>query len=521
MKYYEIKQTLEDSKEMLKLIKGLQSSPKNNAIDTYRDYYYGKQWKFSNGRSNTTRSGKIMWEIKEVRNTRDLGFTSGEIKTWNICDIAIDVYTSYLLGSNEDVPVANVENAPPLTELINNKLDLQKLIKKTAHRMEIDSVTVWKYKEGGELEFIDSKEIFPIYNGDEHVGTLRTYEVNENDPLLSGVELDRRRKEHLYTEVWIEEAGKWMLYTFVDDQRLEEGPAPYDFDPYILIINKDNEFVNFDEDHVEISDVAKLIDIQDDLNSTITDISLINRKVAIPMFKIAQEAYNKVMSGEINAEKFKESLENLTLSANRILSAPIEKMETDGLPSSTMQFVDSIFEQFYMTTGIPKAIFVSEGVGNISEKTSKTLLESLTRRIDEKRGNIEVAFREYVKKLLIEKGQAWENVINNVSIAYPEIMKPDELEGIKTLIEARKSDIMPKRYTIEKILEFLRDSERLKEVLGEEMENNLEFRVEVEKQRLQNELGAEVEEQKKEAEKARTEKSLLEQEIQQIISDIE
>jgi hypothetical protein len=534
MNIYEVRSKL-DNGEVEKLSKGLENSQKNLLISMYRDYYSGRQWRFtsmigfsqydSNGRSNTTRSGKVMWEItKGSNNPRDFGFTRGELKTWNVCDVAIDVYTSYLLGNNQEKPRVRVEGSSELEKELNDSIDLAKVLKKTTHRMCIDSVTVWKYKEGGLLEFIDSLEYFPIYDGDDKVGSLRMYSVNPNDPILEGAKVDRRKKYHTYVELWIEEEGVMQFRKFVDGDEFESGVAPYDFDPYIVVNNKDDEFVNFDENNVEISDVGKIIDVQDDLNSTITDISLINRKVAIPMFKIAQEVYNKVLSGEIDGEKFKQSLEQLTLSANKILSAPIEKMETDGLPPSTMQFVDSIFNQFYMITGIPKNIFVSEGVGNIAQQTAKILLESLSRRVDEKRANIEIAYREYVKRYLInEKGMGQEDniskVLESVTIDFPEMVGDDVLQQMQILMDARKSDILPERYTVEKLLEYLGDSENILSILGEKSESNIEFRVEVEKQRLKQELDKEVEASKEETRKAQTEKSLLEKEIQNLISE--
>lgn len=515
MKRYQLQEKV-DKRKLSEYVEGLlYGCPKNKALDIYRDYYNGNQWRITNGRSNTTRSGKVMWEAKEQRTAKDTGFTTGELKTWNLCDIAVDVYTSYLLGDKREKSRLIIKGMKSLQDKVNDRLNIQKIIKKTAHRISVDSVCIWKITSDGGIEFIDAREIFPIYEGDEQVGTLRTYKVYAGDPVLEGMTLENSKsKDHFYTEVWMPENGKMKLYKYIDDDLIEEGDAPYEFNPYIAVINKDNEFENFDEDNTEISDVGKIIDIQDDLNSTITDISLINRKVAIPMFRVAQEAYNEVLKGNIDVEKFKQSLESLTIAANRIMAAPVEKVETDGLPASTMQFLDSIFTQFYMTTGIPRTIFVSEGIGNVSQKTAELLLESLKRRIDEKRMNIEQAFKEYISCITGGNKQA----IDATSVDYPDIMGLDELSKVDVV--TKSGELLPEEYKVEKILAVLGDLDRMEEITGSKMENSLSFRVAVEKQRLQKELEQEMTKAKEEAITAKSEKGLLEKEIESIISGI-
>lgn len=515
MKRYELQEKI-DSNKLYDYVEGLlYGCPKNRALDIYRDYYNGNQWSFTNGRSNTTRSGKVMWEVKDQKTPKDTGFTAGELKTWNLCDIAVDIYTSYLLGDKREKARLIVDGMEDWTKKINKRLNLQKIIKKTAHRLSVDSVCIWKITESGNIEFIDAKEVFPIYEGDEQIGTLRTYKVSKGDPALADLTIKDEKKDHYFTEIWIPEEGNMMLYKYVDNDEVESGKAPYNFDPYITVINKDNEFESFDENNTEISDVGKIIDIQDDLNSTITDISLINRKVAIPMFRVAQEAYNEVLKGNLDVAKFKESLENLTIAANRILAAPIEKVETDGLPASTMQFLETIFTQFYMTTGIPRTVFVSEGIGNVSQKTAELMLESLRRRVDEKRLNIEQAFKQYVS--CITGGN--EEAVDATYIDYPDIMGLDELSKVDVV--TKSNELLPEEYRVEKILEVLGDADRLVEILGSKMQNSLSFRVAVEKQRLQKEVEQEVSKAKEEAITAKTEKGLLEKEIETIISGIQ
>jgi hypothetical protein len=59
------------------------------------------------------------------------------------------------------------------------------------------------------------------------------------------------------------------------------------------------------------------------------------------------------------------------------------------------------------------------------------------------------------------------------------------------------------------------------EITGSKMENSLSFRVAVEKQRLQKEVEQEMSKAKEEAITAKSEKGLLEKEIETIISGIQ
>jgi len=533
MQFFTVKDYIKNGniKEVVSTVRG---SRKNQILDQLRDYYHGHQWNFNQGdfvgRTSFTRSGKEMWENKDKKRPYDMQFGRGELKTWNICDSTIDIYTTYCLGGANDPSRIIVENNEQLEGQLNDMFNVGDVVDRTVHKASIDSVAIWKMTPEG-IEFIDAKEIFPIYYGQKRVGTIRSYEVLAGDPILEGFNA-KDKKKYWFTEIWIpedpEDESTMQLYKFVNEDGVNEPGqtiAPYPFDPYIVVVNKDAEFSEFDEDNIEISDVAKIIDIQDDLNAYITDISLINRKIAVPMYKIANIVYEMIADGKMNGDTVKEQLEQLNIHASRLLVAPIEKIETDGLPASSMQYLDQIFGQLYRTTGIPRSIYESQDLGNMATKTVERLMESLKRRIDEKRKNIDKGFKELVRKYNILTN---ENIPeNDVFIEWSEMIAPTKEETAFMLLEGFKAGSLPKEYVIEKLLDTVGDGERLLEVLGMIQDNNLSEKIAFETVQINNQLRqeskeemgrsqAELQKAREEAMQAQQEKSLLMKELQSI-----
>jgi hypothetical protein len=534
MDYYKVISHIQDN-EIEELQKGLESSDKNKDIDVMRDYYLGNQWRFESQsdyrRINTTRSGKEMWVTKDPKDPKGAGFRRGEIKTWNLCDSVVDIYSSYVRGTIKDSNKIEVMDNPVITSKMNELVNVDSLVQRTTHRMAIDSVAVWKYRNDNGLEFVDPKEIFPIYDGNLQKGTIRMYEVSEHDPMLKGISI-KKSKRYWYMEIWVNQDEVWKLYKYVNGKRMDnKDMAPYRFDPHILVINKDAEFVKFDEDHIELSDVSKIIDIQDDLNATITDISAINRKVAIPMMKVADEVYNAMLKGEISADKVRESLQKLTVMAGRIISAPIETMDAKGLPDSTIKFVESIYDQLYKTTGIPKVIFQSDGMANISTESIGYLMESLKRRVDEKRANIERGVQDYVETYAVQANSWSPDLRDATSIHWSNMFETSDTQKADTLIRGRQAQVLPDEYALEKLLGMLGDEERLQEVLGMKMENDATKKLDIEKSRIRQEIEKTKEQEirkaqeerdkaKEEAMKRQKDNELLEKEMQNLANSI-
>jgi len=466
-----------------KIQEKLKKNKRNLIIDMWRDYYDGDQWM---QRSNTTktRSGKEMWKVKDPKDKGN-GLTEGELKIWNMCDSVVDIYTSYVRGDKQDFNRIMVIENEKIAEELNDKIKLDQQLVRTTHRMSIDSVSVSKYGKGGSLEFIDSKEIFPIYDGEIKVGTIRMYELDKHtEDYRENVGDDE--KTVWYTEVWYPEKGVYKLRKYIDDRIIDDGVAPFDFDPYILTINKNSEFHNFDEECLEISDVGKVLDLQDDLNSMVTDIGLVSRRVALPMFKIADSVYEMILEGKISGDAVRESLDKLVLVAGRIYSAPIDKIDGSDLPNGIMQYVDKIYEQLYRTTGITKTIFTGES-GQAALKTVERRVESLRRRVDEKRANLEMSIKEYASMYAKEHGVYTETFEDSVEIAWTDMFGTSKQERSELLLEGFKTGVLPETYTLEEMINILGDQERFNEILGEKMTNNGALQIEIEKRLARDE----------------------------------
>lgn len=521
MKYYEVKEIIEQQK-VKKMQARLMECSKNTAIDLFRDYYDGNQWAFNGGMKTTvSRSGKIMWNFKGDNNNQ--GFTRGELKVWNIAQPTVDIFASYVRGTNDDSTKITFEGKDEFAKKINDAIgDKDALVNSTTRRMSTDSLAIWRMFDEGEIEIIESKEYTPIYYGTQRVGSIRCYGVDKNDPIVAENENELKGKKHFYCEIWmpkeinpdtqtseVQEEGnpvdntRMYCWKFLDDVIIEEGFAEKNYDPYIVVINKKDEYRDFDEEGVEISDIEQLIDIQDDINAYVSDLSIINRQVAIPMYKMASEIWEKVAKGDLTSDQVKKELENLTLVAGSILNAPIEKMPAEGLPASSVQHLNDLFDQVYRITGIPKSIYNSEGIGNIADATLSKLMESMKRRIDEKRTNIEAAFKEYVSKYMIANDitDGFDTVDDNVWVYWADIVSMSRSE--KTDMITKFQTLLPAQYLQEKAVDILGDSENFKKILGFDMENSLDTKVKIEAKMIEEEMKKNDEEMKTNMEEAK------------------
>ena len=525
--------TKADKGEVLNLQSALLGGGKNTKLDMFRRYYDGKQWDISTAygaKGNTTTSGKLMFEERDQKKTA-WQLRNGELKVWNVSQPVIDIYSSYTRGSVSDYNRIMIEDSESLTNEINDTIgNFDLIVSRITRRMAIDGVTDLKYVAGGGIEFIDSKEIFPVYWGSDRVGTIRIYKVDSNDPMVTDEIRDKyknKNEDMYYLEAWLPtdlDNLKYEVFKFVDGVQVnvDQIVAPYPFDPYFTVVNKKNEYKNYDETNTEISDIANIIDIQDDINVYVTDLGLITRQVSMPMWKLMDSVYEKMIKGELNSKLIEESLQKLTIQAGRLLVAPLQKESGEGLPASSVDYLNQMFEQLSRITGIPRVVFNSDGLGNVAVETVQHLTESLRRRIDEKRTAIEQGVRHYIKLYLSEKsGEMVEmgKLLDNVYVQWAEIMGMNKNQQATLLIQAAQAQVLPKVYAIEELLDLFGDAERLNEVLGMENSNMLTEKIAYERQKLLSESKAEVEKVRKEATEDIQKREATKEEILKLISE--
>lgn len=526
MKYHEVLEEIREGK-IRKMANGLLSGKKNRTLRMLRDYYNGNQWLYNGNMTNTTRSEREVWGINSS-DLRDMGIREGDLQVWNVCDSTVNIYSSYGRGTINDSNKIAIEDKPEQSKLINDVIDVDTLVVKTFTRMSVDSINIWKFEPEKAPLFVDALEMFPVYDGDDKVGSIRVYEISPSDPLMNQVSSRDKKMKPLYIEIWIPDidSGEMWLYKYVNDEKLEAGIAPYQFDPYIYVTNKDNEFVNFDENNIEVSDIAKLIPVQDFINKTVTEQGIIISKVAFPMIKVVKEAFEWMAEGKLDPETFKEDLAKLSIIAGKIISAPIEREAGQDMPSGVDKYLETLFEQVYRITGIPASIYVTDGIGNISEKTISVLMESLKRRVDEKRTNFEKAINQYIVYYFNDP-----EMYNNIEIQWAEMFAMSKEEISKILLDSLSGKALPVEYVAEELLHILGDEEKVKNVLAimsdRDFSTRLGIEIEKTKSDLEKKTNTQIEAERKERDKLaeqlrkeKTDKAMLENELMSISSQL-
>ena len=518
MLYYDLENYLQSDKikELQTLLLG---GNKNNTVKMLRDYYNGEQWEYNSWMTDTTRSGKKVWNVHK-KNPNDMGIGEGDLQVYNVCDSTINIYSSYARGTINDDNRVSIEDNDSLAQQVNDNIDLDTIISRSITRAGVDSVAVWKFAEDGSLDFIDALEVFPIYDGEDRVGTIRLYEISANDPTVRDNNIDLKKNERvLYMEIWKPKGEVMWLTKYVNKEIIEDGKAPYEFDPHIYVSNKDNEFVKYDEQNIEVSDVDRLVDMQDALNKTITEEGIIISKVAFPMIKVIKEIYDKMAEGTINAEQLKKDLAEVSLVAGKIISAPIEREGGMDIPTGIDTYIENIFQQIHRITGIPKGVFVSEGMSGISEKTMSAMMESLKRRVDEKRANILKGVKKYVGMLTGNP-----EMEDAVTIEWAEMFAMSKEEQANLLVQGFQAQILTREYSLEQLLDILGDGERFEEIMASIDEGDLEKRLNIEREKMgidtQRQIKAKDEQLSKEKDgrvQAELEKSLLKNELSSLI----
>jgi hypothetical protein len=263
----------------------------------------------------------------------------------------------------------------------------------------------------------------------------------------------------------------------------------------------------------------RLVDMQDALNKTITEEGIIISKVAFPMIKVIKEIYDKMAEGTINAEQLKKDLAEVSLVAGKIISAPIEREGGMDIPTGIDTYIENIFQQIHRITGIPKGVFVSEGMSGISEKTMSAMMESLKRRVDEKRANILRGVKEYVGMLTGNP-----EMEDAVTIEWAEMFAMSKEEQANLLVQGFQAQILTREYSLEQLLDILGDGERFEEIMASIDEGDLEKRLNIEREKMgidtQRQIKAKDEQLSKEKDsrvQAELEKSLLKNELSSLI----
>lgn len=526
MKFHEFTAYLADTKTREQFVKLLKKNPKAQILNTLQDYYDGIQWDLANkmmmqGETRHTRSGKEMW--KSFDDNKAKGLSIGELKVWNLIKAAIDIYSRYTRGDDQDDIVIQVKkkvtdtqgkvttvNDDALSDEASNIFwEPNNFVMSATTRMSVNSVLVIKYKkldgEGenqdevkilkkifmsdddsitGTFEDVDPRTILPIYWNDKIRGYVRFYFISQEEAqtLITDNEVQvpdgyKVKKDPLYWEAWyINDSAEVQLEKYVENLQIVAGKAPYDFIPFAIASNSKHPFRNFSLHCIEGSDVEDLIDLQDDINAFLTDLGIIFRKVAIPMLKATDEFMKSAKDGDI--EKVKKSFSKISTMAGQILFAPIEKVNGTDVGPGTIKYLDDLKDQFYTLTNIPKSVFNSEGLSNIAAQTMEYLYTSLSKRIGDKRTKITEVIKTIVEMHLRANGK-WTKDLE-VAVIFPDIFGLTKLDRITMIQKGKEMEVLPKKYIAEKTIDVLGDGENSQEILGELQEQDVQMKQQIE-----------------------------------------
>ena len=481
------------------LSKMLRENAKTPLINTMRDYYQGVQWDLSNsafmqGETRYTRSGKEMWKSFDENKSR--GLTAGELKVWNAIKASIDLYARYTRGDEADDISIRVKQNGKVDEALSKEIEnifweLNNWAISTTTQMSIDSVAVIKYKQvegdvmnvmrmtdtntGATIVNVDARTICPIYFEGMVRGVINYYYIDKADAKeLTG---KTHRKDAMYWEVYmIEDNGAISLKKYIENEIIEELVTEHKVLPFVIMPNAKHPFKNYSLHSIEVSDVEDLIDIQDDINAYLTDLGIILRKVAIPMLKATDDFIQKASAGDI--EKVKKTFSKISTMAGQILFAPIERVQGGDVGTGTIQYLEELKNQLYTITSIPKSVFNSEGLGNISAKTLEYLYTSLAKKVGEKRTKITEIIRSIAYIHMLETDRPINDL--EVDVIFPPMLGQTRSERSEILIAGDSMEVLPKEYLTEQYAEMLGDAEKVEEIKGQLNETNVKRKQEVE-----------------------------------------
>lgn len=524
MDYSAFPDNLNDQTQLTKLINDLRNNGRNQKLMELRDYYSGRQWASVSkvrGQTRQARSGRIMW--KQMGDDPNRGFTSGELKVWNLIAPAIDTYAKYARGDENDNIKILVKRGTATDETLSDAAmslfeDLDEFTIESVVKMSNDGVLTTKYTalsatgdpkavssevqvmatirmeemagsdpgDIGMVEIIDPCEIEPIYWKGQVRGVIRFYEIDK-EVAKKEYNVTVKKKDPLYFEVWfIGDDGTVNCRKFIETEEITEGneKTDYEFLPYVIQENADHAMRTFCLDTIAYSDTDSLESLQDEVNAFNTDLSVVFRNVALPMLKITDDFLKGAT--DMDMEKVKKWLQSLTTAAGTVLLAPLEKLNSAGPADSQVSYINYLLDQYYRHTGIPKSVFNSEGLSNIAAETLDNILQSLRKRVADKRTRVAKVVRKMVKLHLTTIKQWAEDL--EIEVIYPDMYTSPKKAISDLIIQAQNAGLIPDTYASQKIIALLGDSENEEKILAQMGEENTVQKMQLEAIVAKNEM---------------------------------
>jgi len=143
-----------------------------------------------------------------------------------------------------------------------------------------------------------------------------------------------------------------------------------------------------------------------------------------------------------------------------------------------VRYIRDLLDQFFRETGIPKSVFNSEGLANVSTETVEHLLQSLRVRVDDKRTRVNAIVAQMVKMYFKDKGIDISKM--EVRVIWPDLYAQPKSVKAKLVQEAHRSKLVSDKYASQKIVEILGDAEDFEDIYKEKLQMDEALRSEIE-----------------------------------------
>ena len=512
MQYLQLKGLLDSRpEERKKFFNDLIHSPRNDLLQTYRDYYNGIHWKYDeDGRSNTTRSGKQIWgktrnnyyatsdPYQRNTNRNRVSFSRGQLQTINYINRFITVYQDNILGRGEQELKITTGNEEADEYLKESYGDMDAYVKEQLARMVINTVAIDKIKFHDDQYHVkpaDAKEMYPVYMKDMVVGFARSYMIDWMEAKSYGINT-KTKKDVPYAEVYYQDQDDmlWYFARFVDGRIVNDGGEPerlvdeLQFNPCTMVANIDHPFDKFDDDSLESTEMNEWIDKNDSLNATRTIEFLTNLFLASPKVSVDHDQVQN-MGLSLADPAIQDAINSFQMMPYTIDTFPFKIMQGNAIPESFYKGLDMTRDSLFEDANIPR--FMASG--SIPSGTATETLElgmlMLETKLNQKREQLETLIKQSSEKILMAAGLAFEEI----DVDFPPITGMSTRDMIREFRENTIAGILPKRYTRDEVLKLLNKGEDVGLVQNIDREDLVTLRESIDQQRtlVANQLDAE------------------------------
>ena len=538
------------------------NSKRNAIIDIHHEYYDGNHWSFdSDNKSQVTMSGATMFSKQSasgVKSSKDpyqrtatrsgSAYHSGQLQVTNYPKLFIQKYQEYITGAeNDDILVKLGEEFDEATQESINVLwgDLNTFIKEQTSRMVLDTVFLSKLsynvqKKDYEIDIVDAVESFPIYDRKTIVGMVQAYTVTKEDLKLMGIDvstLDKKNGKYSFAMVtYPDDNGNYMRIWVVNGKKYITNPKggyeatmdngeylvdELNFNAYSVTPNINHAFHNFDDTHLEDSEMFDWIRKNDAINASDTIEFIANQYFAMPQVKI-DKVEMKSRGYNMDDPALKQEIAHYSYMPGGVTGLPIEVVSGHSIPDSYYKGKESLQSDIHKLASIPQWLMDSNGFSNVTAETLQIGFQMLERKIKQKREQLSIQIRELTYKYLQIHGKTREGLLLkdfDCAVEWNEIFPLSNEKQIEFFQNSAVNGLIPTEYAITEMLKLVGRADDVEDVIFSRNQLGLDkataLRAEIDKKRAIEKQAKKAEEQVQVTAKRKAEIASLNEQIKQ------